>query len=121
MNNKCIFIKEDGQQCEGFAIKGSEYCLSHDPNSEELRAERAKMGGKSNSSQYIDIPLEPVKIKSATDILEILENTVNEVRTGKITIKAANTIGYLLGIAIKVYQVSELEMKLDNINKVLKV
>ena len=121
MNNKCIFIKEDGQQCEGFAISGSEYCLSHDPYSKDIRTERAKSGGKSNSSQFVNDPLEPINLKSASDISKALEKTINEVRTGKISIKAANTLGYLLGIALKAYQVTELDTKLDSINKVLKV
>jgi len=108
-------------QCEGFAISGSEYCLSHDPYSKDIRTERAKSGGKSNSSQFVNDPLEPINLKSASDISKALEKTINEVRTGKISIKAANTLGYLLGIALKAYQVTELDTKLDSINRVLKV
>jgi hypothetical protein len=42
----CSGIKADGGRCKAQAIKGSEYCIGHDPGKAEARRLRASKGGR---------------------------------------------------------------------------
>jgi len=50
MTKRCEFIKKDGTQCRGFALKDFKYCFFHEPTREaERKAARAK-GGESRAN-----------------------------------------------------------------------
>lgn len=116
---RCVYIKEDGEQCRGFAIKDSEYCLSHDPDMQEARLDRARRGGASESYEKLELNLPPLDIKDSEDIVQSILQIINEVRTGQIPPRVATTIGYLLGIALKAYEVSGVDKKVEAIEKAL--
>ena len=42
----CSGIKADGGRCKAQAIRGSTYCVGHDPDQAEARRRRASKGGK---------------------------------------------------------------------------
>src|SRR5215208_2274052 len=42
----CSGIKADGTRCKAQAIRGSAYCVGHDPDQAEARHRRASKGGK---------------------------------------------------------------------------
>ena len=42
----CSGIKADGGRCKAQAIRGSAYCVGHDPNQVEARRRRASKGGR---------------------------------------------------------------------------
>lgn len=42
----CSGIKADGGRCKAQAIRGSAYCVGHDPEQAEARRRRASKGGK---------------------------------------------------------------------------
>jgi hypothetical protein len=44
---RCSGIRADGGRCGAQAIRGSEYCISHDPDYEDTRRRRNSKGGKS--------------------------------------------------------------------------
>lgn len=115
----CAYIKEDGEYCRGYAIKDSEYCLSHDPDMQEARLERARRGGASESYEKLELDLPPLEITNSEDIVQGILQIINEVRTGQIPPRVATTIGYLLGIALKAYEVSGVDKKVDAIEKAL--
>jgi hypothetical protein len=46
--------------------------------------------------------------------------TIEEVRTGKLDPRIANTIGFLAGHLTRAYEVAELEHKVDEIRAVIK-
>lgn len=116
---RCAFINENDQQCRGYAIKDSEYCLSHDPDMEEMRIDRARKGGASESYEKLNLNLPPLTITNSSDIVQGLLVLVNEVRTGQIPPRVATTIGYLLGIALKAYEITEVEQKVERIEQVI--
>src|ERR671911_1373039 len=42
----CSGIRADGGRCKAQAIRGSAYCVGHDPDQAEARRRRASKGGK---------------------------------------------------------------------------
>jgi hypothetical protein len=42
----CSGIKADGGRCKAQAMRGSEWCIGHDPEKAEARRRRASKGGK---------------------------------------------------------------------------
>jgi len=68
----------------------------------------------------IDEPLTPVDIVTAKDVVRLLTVTIEEVRTGKLDPRIANTIGFLAGHLTRAYEVAELEHKVDEIRAVIK-
>ena|SRR3990167_67542 len=119
MNKHCIFVKDNQEQCGGFAIEKSQYCLSHDPDSEKARLERAKKGGAGESYQRLDMKLKPLEIKNAQGIVDASIQLINEVREGALPPKIATTIGYLLSITQKAYEKSNLEYKIETLERIL--
>lgn len=119
MAKQCEYTNENGQQCGGYAIDGSIYCLSHDPNQKNKRIERSQKGGSSETYQKLDLKLEPMTIKNASDIIGATVQTVNELREGKLPPKMASTIGYLLGIALKAFEQADLKNRVEVIERVI--
>ncbi len=63
----------------------------------------------------------PVRIKTATDILDLLEVTINEVRDADSDVLTkARCVGYLAGIALKAVETADLEKRLIAVEKLLK-
>jgi len=50
---QCVFIKEDGERCKGWAITDSDYCFTHDPASAERRKAARIAGGKASRAEPI--------------------------------------------------------------------
>lgn len=42
----CSGIRADGGRCKAQAMRGSDYCIGHDPDQAEARRRRASKGGK---------------------------------------------------------------------------
>lgn len=113
---KCQQIVE-GKQCGASAMKGGLFCYLHNPEiSHEEKLEAQTRGGQ-NRSLKVYQPLLPIKIEKTGDIMKLLTDTINQVRQGSLDCRIGNTIGYLAGIALKAYETSELEGRLDKIEQ----
>jgi len=118
-DRQCKAILDDGEQCGAYALKGKDFCFSHDPDSREAKLEAVRNGGLVKKVR-IDEPLTPVDIVTAKDVVRLLTVTIEEVRTGKLDPRIANTIGFLAGHLTRAYEVAELEHKVDEIRAVIK-
>jgi len=102
------------------AMRNSDYCYLHNPEiSQEEKLEAQTRGGQ-NRSLKVYQPLPPVKIEKTSDIMKLLTDTINQVRQGELDCRVANSIGYLAGVAIKAYETSELEERLERIELAIK-
>lgn len=117
---KCIYLKPNGEQCGANAMGSSDYCYLHNPEiSQEEKQEARIKGGKIKNLVAIEA-LPPVKIEKTRDIMALLTETINQVRGGSLDCRVGNTIGYLAGVAIKAYEISELEERLERIELAIK-
>lgn len=113
----CKFIKENSEQCQANAMKNSEFCFTHNPDTEELRQAAVSLGGKTPKKNLN--PLPPVEINSSKDVIRLLVTTINEVRSGDIDLRTANCVGYLSGHLIKAFEVGDITEKIELINSLI--
>jgi len=116
---KCIYIKEGGEQCNAFAMGSSQFCYLHNPDitDEEKRINQTK-GGKSNIIR-VNGSLPLIRAKTSQEVAELLEKTINEVRSGELDPRIANTIGYLAGHALKALEASNLDQRVEMVESIL--
>jgi hypothetical protein len=80
---KCKYLFEDGSRCNAYALKGKDYCFSHDPESKEAKALAVRKGGLVKQIK-INGELQTIDIKTPEDVVTLLGQTINEVRKGKL-------------------------------------
>ena len=119
MAEPCIFIKGNGERCRGFPVEGSAYCINHEPRMQEKKMEAVRNGGAATSYERLELALPAMVISGPADVVVATVQTINEVRTGQLPPKVASTIGYLLGVALKAYEVSNLDQRVEMIESVL--
>lgn len=98
-------------------MAGNDYCFTHNPEVQGDKKLAVLKGGlalKKNERQ-----LEPVKVRTIEDVLTLVEDTINRIRTEPMTHQKANSIGFLANIALKVLEVGELDDKLELINSLI--
>ena len=108
MKAMCKFVKQNKEPCQAPALSGSDCCYWHSPEMAQKRAEARKRGGlnrragkRSNHGPY--------SIKSVDDIKGALESALNDACGLENSHARARTIGYLCQIALKAFEVGELE------------
>lgn len=111
---RCEFIKPNGEQCRADAMNNSRFCFSHNPETKEAKKEAVKRGGLAKKNR---LNLLPVKIKTIKDVISLLEDTVNRLRGGEVEPRLANAVGYLAGHMIKGLEKSDLEERLEKLEK----
>ena len=114
---KCEYIKQNNSRCGANAMTDSKFCFRHNPDTEVERNIAVLRGGyalkKNNSS------LPPMKIEKSQDVVLLLVDTINKVRGGEIDTRVANCLGVLSGHLIKAMELSELEKRVETIERVI--
>ena len=62
-----------------------------------------------------------IRIKNTADVVKLLNETINQVRTGEIEVKIANSVGYLSGICLKAIEQGDIEERLDALEDISQV
>lgn len=117
---KCKATKEDGEQCNANAMNGSDFCYTHNPDISDEEKKEAQARGGQNRALMIDNPLPEIPVAKADDVVLLLADTVNQVRTGKMNVKIANCLGTLSGQLIKALELAKYADKLDLLEGLLK-
>ena len=99
-------------------MENTNYCFRHDPDSTEKKFLASSKGGLARSVK-VNVPLEVIPIATPKDVVILLASTINEVREGRIDLRAANTIGYLATALIKALEVAESEAKVKAVSAIL--
>ena len=89
----CSGIKADGGRCKAQAIRGSSYCVGHDPDHVEARRKRASKGGKRGGRGRPQVELSNVKTQ--------LQDLADGVLDGSIDRADASVVGQLLNIILR--------------------
>lgn len=122
----CKATRRDGQPCTAQARDGRDFCFFHDPDkTAQAREAQAKGGAKKlvlaegeakpwrGQSGEVTV----LKSPSPADLVNLLADTIDEVKTGKIDPKVANATGYLVGIMVKVLEWDALEERLASLEE----
>ena len=116
---KCKHEK-DGKICNANQMAGSEFCFTHNPDTEKQRLAARKKGGQ--VSYYHDglIPADPIDFSLYKEaVVYLLADTINRVRRirpdGSLDIKVANCIGFLVAKLLEAQKQLVLEERVDEL------
>lgn len=116
---KCEFIKTDGTKCEAHAVKGSEFCYFHNPDiSDEEKREAQSNGGKTKALR-INEPLPELALTMPDHAVLLIADTISRVRAGTLDIRTANCLGFLSDKFLKAFEVSQLNDRVEVIERVI--
>lgn len=111
----CGARRVDGQPCQSWAVKGSPFCMAHDPLRAAAMAVARAEGGRARHGRRVGRVGEqaPVNLASLDDVLSLLAEAVNEVRGMEPSINKARAVGYLASVWADCYEVSELARRIE--------
>ena len=120
MNSTCKSKKKSGERCRAVAVENGLCALHADP------ARAVELGRKSGRARrHVRLPDDPAEdcptlsLRSVADVTELLGETINQVRRGRLDPRAANSLGYLATAMLKALQQGDTEGRLRAIEAVL--
>lgn len=108
----CQHVKSDRTPCRAPTMAGAPFCFFHDPSKAKERAEARRAGGRATAAAVLPADTPDHPIRTTADIVNLLAETINQVRRGEIDTRIANTVGYLAGICLKAFEQGEIEQRL---------
>lgn len=73
-----------------------------------------------NRMKTLDPATPDTEMQNCQDVLALISDTINQVRTGRIDPSVANSIGYLANISIRVFEQSDLEARIEKLERLIK-
>ena len=64
------------------------------------------------------LPSSEFRLESLQNIVQLLEETINQVLTGVLEVRIGQCVGYLAGLSIKVLEQVELEQRIEALEKI---
>lgn len=126
--SQCKATRRDGQPCTAQAQTDRDFCFFHDPTkADRVKAAKSKGGSKvvvlakEDAKPWRGQPGDLTVLKSPAtgDIVNLLADTIDEVKSGKVDPKVANAVGYLAGVMLKALDHEALEERLAAIEEAL--
>ena len=113
---KCKAIKSDGSKCRAYVMHGSEFCFRHDKNESEQAHQASVDGGHARRScNRLGVS---VCVKTPKDIQRLMAKAINSLWTGKMPSgNPAGSLGYLSKVYLEAYEKSELEERMELLEK----
>ena len=112
--------KSNGCRCQAMAMDGSLYCFFHDPATQTARKAAQRQGGQANGPAVLPAEAADLPLKSGKDVAAFLEETINQVRKGRLSPKIATTVGYLTSVLMKTLETRDIEERLARVEQALK-
>jgi hypothetical protein len=116
---QCQYVKADGQCCRAKPLPGKAVCLFHDPERAKQAQAARRRGGINRSKPRAVLPADTpdLPLASFADVCQLLGETINQVRIGRLDVKVGHTVGFLAGVLLKAIEASELERMAEEIDK----
>ena len=96
----------------------SEFCYMHNPKISKRDKNVAQSKGGQANAISVKMPLEPLKITEAKDVIGLLVETINQVRAGVIEVRLANCLGVLSAHLTRVFEIMDFERRLEDLEEV---
>ena len=115
---QCEFHKQDGERCRAKAMRGARFCFSHNPAAAKRKRAAVKKGGQNRRvPKRATCPRQPAKVSTIDDVGQLLFRTLEELRNGVLDADLARSIGYIAGVAAKVYETVELDRRVGRLEE----
>jgi DNA-binding IclR family transcriptional regulator len=115
----CSGIKADGGRCKVQAMRGSEWCIGHDPDKAEARRRRASKGGRRGGRGRPVVELAALRTESAEIRRRLLEGGEEGLAPNvvAVAVQSLNTDARLVVAAPKAREQEELEQRLEELEE----
>jgi hypothetical protein len=114
----CSGIKADGGRCKAQAMRGSSWCLNHDPDQAEARKRRASKGGKRGGRGRPVTELAALRDENADLRHRLLEGELPP-NVAAVAIQSLNCDIRAVATTLKAKEQEELEARLKAIEEAL--
>jgi len=115
---KCTFKKNDGTACTAYAMHGSEYCVFHNPDiSDKERFSVRSAAHQTSKPEFIETSLPEMKMNNLRDVANMLSDSINQVRTHKISEKAGTSIAYMSFVLYMIMKEAKAEEQTEEIKQ----
>lgn len=113
---KCKAKRSNGMQCQANAMHKSQYCFRHSNETQPEALQASSNGGKAKRQHtYLG---KPMKLKTPEDIKKLMARSINKLWSGEMPAgNPAGALGYLAKIFLEAYEKSELELRMEAIEK----
>lgn len=106
---RCQYISKIGARCHADLPPGKEYCLLHDPEEKKKRAEARRQTSEVSAREMgadllLDSKLPVLPLQKASDVVELLSETIDHVCSGMIDLRAARVIGNLASLLLRAFK-----------------
>ena len=117
----CAGIKPDGGRCGAQAMRGSEWCIGHDPDKAEARRRRASKGGKRGGRGRPVAELAALRSENAEIRRRLLEGGEEGLapNVAAVAVQSLNTDARLVLAALKAREQEELVKHLEELEALL--
>jgi hypothetical protein len=116
----CSAVNRHGKACSATPTlaSGGRFCWTHDPAvpGDEKVAAAVRGGYAATRQTVLPVDVLPATLRSPEDATALLETTVQQVRTGQIAPAVANSIGYLVSIALRSFEL-DIVRRLDELER----
>lgn len=114
MVGKCTAQTKSGEPCRGNVLPGRPYCMAHDPEIAEQRADGQRRGGeaRANARRAVRQWLAIGSVITEDDLKPILYSCIVAVRTGQMEPSQATAIMGLAKTAVSISHDLELEARI---------
>ena len=109
----CEATNQAGDPCGAQALVNSSFCFMHDPTRAPDRAEARRRGGHNRrGAPSLPVPL-VVSLGDLDSVKAMLERVMVDTLAQENSARRSRTVGYLVGIALKLHEVAEIEDRLQ--------
>ena len=110
----CAGIKADGGRCKAQAMRGSTWCIGHDPEQAEARQRRASKGGRRGGRGRPSAELVGVKAE-IWEVIEAVRSEALERSTGAVVFQGYNTLLKALDTERRIREADELARQVEEL------
>ena len=113
-------IRKNGQKCGRTAlVDGTDRCFWHSDRVSDAERRAAAQKGALVLRQRSAVPaVADVRMRSPESCPQLLEQTVEEMKTGKLDPRTGNAVSYAIGTAVKIWEVM-LSNRISRLDKMI--
>lgn len=119
--NRCAYIKTIGGRCDAYAQKNSEFCVFHDPEKEDQRAEAKSHGGRKPTFQISLTAEDGEIIDTPEKVLHGLSEVIANLKLQDNSTATARGLVDTYRAVLECLEYTTLKDRLDDLEEKLKV
>lgn len=117
-NRGCSYIRDGGLRCKGRPVNGSDLCVAHHPDYQQVRQAGARRGGKTGGRGRPNVETRSIRDQLNTLYARVESGKVSEKR-GAVLCQIAGQMIRAADFERKIREVDDLEQRLREVEDVI--